>query len=92
MIIPYIKAHGARNDFLLTWREQLPTGLTDFTSAAIAICNRHTGVGADGWLLMSRQVEDADAGIELYNSDGSRSEMSGNGSVDFCYACFSTFK
>jgi diaminopimelate epimerase len=79
MIIPFIKAHGARNDFLLTWRDQLPSGLTDSATAAVAICDRHTGVGADGWLLMSRQVEGADAAIELYNSDGSRSEMSGNG-------------
>ncbi len=78
MNIPFTKAHGARNDFLLTWRDELPDGLDDIASAAIAICDRHTGIGADGWLLMSPGVSE-DAKIELWNSDGSRSEISGNG-------------
>ncbi|HTM14754.1 MAG TPA: diaminopimelate epimerase [Bryobacteraceae bacterium] len=84
MKIPFTKAHGAHNDFLLTWRDQLPAGLADMASVAVAICDRHTGVGADGWLLVSRSSgvrENAteDASIELWNSDGSRSEISGNG-------------
>jgi len=80
MKIPFTKAHGARNDFLLTWRDQLPAGLSDIARAAVAICDRYTGVGADGWLLISRRTGDAeDASIELWNSDGSRSEISGNG-------------
>ena len=80
MKIPFTKAHGARNDFLLTWRDQLPAGLSDMAGAAVAICDRYTGIGADGWLLISRgsgTIEDAS--IELWNSDGSRSEISGNG-------------
>jgi diaminopimelate epimerase len=77
MNIPYTKAHGARNDFLLTWRDRLPATL-DAPAAAIAICDRHTGVGADGWLVVSHS-QSADVAIELWNSDGSRSEMSGNG-------------
>ena len=84
MKIPFTKAHGARNDFLLTWRDQLPAGLRDLTAAAVAICDRHTGVGADGWLLVSPgEVEEqgapSPAAIELWNSDGSRSDLSGNG-------------
>jgi diaminopimelate epimerase len=77
MNIPFTKAHGARNDFLLSWRERLPASF-DAPSAAVAICDRHTGVGADGWLLVSPS-RPADIAIELWNSDGSRSEMSGNG-------------
>jgi len=84
MSIPFTKAHGARNDFLLTWREQLPAAF-DAPSAAVAICDRYTGVGADGWLLVS-YAEGADGGIELWNSDGSRSEISGNGTR--CAAAF----
>jgi len=84
MNIPFTKAHGARNDFLLTWRDQLPSTF-DTPSAAVAICDRHTGVGADGWLLVS-QAETADGAIELWNSDGSRSEISGNGTR--CAAAF----
>jgi diaminopimelate epimerase len=77
MNIPYTKAHGARNDFLLTRRDALPTKF-DAPAAAIAICDRYTGAGADGWLLISN-TPDADGAIELWNSDGSRSEISGNG-------------
>lgn len=76
--IPFVKAHGARNDFLLTWREELPGAIGDPAAAARAICDRHTGVGADGWILLSATA-DADAAIELFNSDGSASEISGNG-------------
>ncbi|MEQ1883597.1 MAG: diaminopimelate epimerase [Bryobacteraceae bacterium] len=79
MNIPFTKAHGARNDFLLTWRHQLPEGLTDIAAASVAICDRHTGAGADGWMLVSKGGGDANGGIELWNSDGSRSEISGNG-------------
>src|SRR5262249_15907649 len=37
------------------------------------------GAGADGWILISRAAGVADGAIELWNSDGSRSEISGNG-------------
>lgn len=75
MKIPFTKAHGARNDFLLTWRDELEIYAP---AVARAICDRHTGVGADGWIILSR-TDDADAEIELWNSDGSLSEISGNG-------------
>jgi diaminopimelate epimerase len=76
--IPFAKAHGARNDFLLTWRGELPGEMGDPAAAARGICDRNTGVGADGWILLA-PAADADAAIELWNSDGSRSEISGNG-------------
>lgn len=84
MILPFTKAHGARNDFLLTWRDELPAHF-DASAAAVAICDRHTGVGADGWLLVSK-TPSADGQIELWNSDGSASEISGNGTR--CAAAF----
>jgi len=77
--IPFVKAHGARNDFLLTWRDQLPGEAGDLADLAHAICERHTGVGADGWIVVGTGTEGAHASIELWNSDGSRSEISGNG-------------
>ncbi|MGH9661017.1 MAG: diaminopimelate epimerase, partial [Bryobacteraceae bacterium] len=49
---------------------------------ARALCNRHAGVGADGWLVVSR----AEFAIRLFNSDGSDSEISGNGTR--CAAAF----
>ena len=76
MKIPFTKAHGAKNDFLLTWRRDAPED--DLPRIARVICERHTGVGADGWILVT-PAEDADAAIELYNSDGSAAALSGNG-------------
>jgi diaminopimelate epimerase len=84
MTIPYVKAHGARNDFLLTWSEQAPP---DLAAASRAICDRHAGAGADGWLLVSRPAAaNQDGAIRLFNSDGSESELSGNGTR--CAAAF----
>ena len=79
MTIPFTKAHGARNDFLLTWRDRLPAAARDCAALARAICDRHTGAGADGWILLANADGAAHAAIELWNSDGSRSEISGNG-------------
>jgi diaminopimelate epimerase len=84
MAIPFIKAHGAHNDFLLTWAAQAPAG--DRVAMARAICDRHTGVGADGWLLVKPSGGGCDGSIELYNSDGSKAELSGNGTR--CAAAF----
>jgi len=78
MKIPFTKAHGAKNDFLLTWKRDAPEG--DRTAMARAICDRHTGVGADGWMLVDRPADaDVEGAIKLYNSDGSTAEISGNG-------------
>ena len=80
MIIPFHKLHGAKNDFLLTAMADLPQGL-DLPAIAIAICNRYTGIGADGWMLveMAPLGSAIDATIRLLNSDGSEAELSGNG-------------
>jgi diaminopimelate epimerase len=76
MKIPFTKAHGAHNDFLLTWRETVAEATPEI---ARAICERHTGVGADGWILVERGRGQCDAAIHLFNSDGSTAEISGNG-------------
>ncbi len=87
MIIPFTKAHGAHNDFLLTWQRDLPQDALDLVEIARAICDRRTGVGADGWLLVEeRNGEEAHAAIRLWNSDGSTSPISGNGTR--CAAAF----
>jgi diaminopimelate epimerase len=78
MKFPFVKLHGAKNDFLLTYAEDAPAaGLPDF---AVAICDRYTGIGADGWMLVDRSGGPGyDASIRLFNSDGSEPELSGNG-------------
>jgi diaminopimelate epimerase len=72
------KHHGLGNDFLVL----LGTGaeLAVITpDQAVRWCDRHTGVGADGLLLGVTDDPDADLVMTLYNADGSRAEMSGNG-------------
>ena len=78
MKIPFVKLHGAKNDFLITRIQDAPAA--DLPEVAIAICNRYTGVGADGWMLIDATPRDGyDATIRLFNSDGSEPELSGNG-------------
>ena len=84
MKVPFTKAHGASNDFLLTWAHAAPRDSQ--RDVARAMCYRHTGIGADGWILVSPGPGDAHASIRLYNSDGSDSEISGNGTR--CAAAF----
>ncbi len=87
MRIPFAKAHGARNDFLLTWVGEAPDKVLG--EVARAICDRHTGPGADGWILISPPAQGNlihDGAIRLFNSDGSESEISGNGTR--CAAAF----
>jgi diaminopimelate epimerase len=89
MTIPFLKAHGAKNDFLLTAAADVPPGVPH-ADLARAICDRHTGIGADGWLHVATPVEDADGEIRLFNADGSKAEISGNGTR--CAAAFLTYR
>jgi diaminopimelate epimerase len=78
MNIPFVKLHGAKNDFLLTYIEDAPTN--GFPEIAVGICDRYTGVGGDGWMLIDRAAGPGyDASIRLFNCDGSEPELSGNG-------------
>jgi diaminopimelate epimerase len=59
----------------------------DWPSIARAWCDRSTGIGADGLLLLDR-IDDVNARMRLFNSDGSAAEMSGNGARCFAFALF----
>jgi diaminopimelate epimerase len=69
------KWHGAGNDFLVEVSENGTAPWWDATRAR-AVCDRTTGVGADGLLLATLGSE---VSMTLYNADGSDAEMSGNG-------------
>ena len=71
----FTKLHGAGNDFIVV---DARGQSRDWSQLAIAICDRHTGVGADG-LLTVNPSEVAALRMGLYNSDGSEAELSGNG-------------
>ena len=69
------KHHGLGNDFLVC----LDPGVEPDAELARTVCDRHTGVGADGLLFGLTPNGDADLRMVLLNADGSRAEMSGNG-------------
>jgi diaminopimelate epimerase len=73
--VPFVKAHALGNDFLLARTEALPAG--DHAGLARRVCHRHHGIGADGMMTVRRQG--GDVTTRLWNADGSRSELSGNG-------------
>jgi diaminopimelate epimerase len=80
MNIPFYKVCACGNDFLLIDGAEVEGRLAakDLSSFTQHICDRHTGVGADGveWMYPHSQ---ADVEIRLINADGSEAEISGNG-------------
>ncbi len=73
----FTKMHGAGNDYVYVnaFTEKLPHNLP---ALAVAVSDRHTGIGADGLILICPS-ERGDARMRMYNADGSESEMCGNG-------------
>jgi diaminopimelate epimerase len=84
-----VKAHAFGNDFLLAQESGIPAG-ADRAALARELCERHRGIGADGLIVHSelRSASGAHGSVSgfgggvrmsLLNSDGSYSEVSGNG-------------
>jgi diaminopimelate epimerase len=71
----FIKAHAYGNDFLYV--EHALVGDVPPVPLAQELCDRHTGIGADGLILYTPTA--AGATMMLLNADGSRAEVSGNG-------------
>ncbi|CAA9440526.1 MAG: Diaminopimelate epimerase [uncultured Rubrobacteraceae bacterium] len=72
----FTKMHGAGNDFIISDPGEVP--VADLAGFARRVCDRHFGVGADG-LLVPAPSDVADFKMVYLNSDGSLSEMCGNG-------------
>ena len=73
--LDFTKMHGAGNDYVYIdarGRER------DWPALAVAMSDRHTGVGSDGIILMA-DSDRADLRMRIYNADGSQGEMCGNG-------------
>lgn len=75
------KHHGLGNDFLVVFEPEVD----DVAELARTLCDRRRGVGADG-LLVGSAADGYTARMVLYNADGSRAEMSGNGVRCFAQA------
>ena len=73
--INFIKAHAYGNDFLFI--DESAVTADEAAGVATSICDRHSGVGADG--LIFYRITTAGAAMKLFNADGSVAELSGNG-------------
>jgi diaminopimelate epimerase len=71
----FFKAHAYGNDFLYV--EAGDAGARRLPDLARELCDRHTGVGADGLIVFNRTAEGAS--MRLFNADGGFAEVSGNG-------------
>ena len=76
MKISFTKMHGCGNDYIYV--DMFKTPAFDFEKAAIALSDRHFGIGGDGIILVCPS-DKADAKMRIFNADGSEGMMCGNG-------------
>lgn len=74
----FTKMHGCGNDYVYIngFTEHIPA--EEKPALVRRISDRHFGIGSDGAIFINPS-EDADFEMEMYNGDGSRAEMCGNG-------------
>jgi diaminopimelate epimerase len=83
-MLRFTKMNGAGNDFVMIDNRAGEVRLRP--EQIVRICDRHSGVGADGILLLERGSNGADFRMRYYNRDGGEAEMCGNGAR--CFARF----
>lgn len=75
------KYNASGNDFVIFQAiDNAYFGSIDRSKLAQKLCNRFSGVGADGMIIIKRSSSSSDFAWEFYNSDGSKAAMCGNGS------------
>ena len=74
MKLNFIKMHGAGNVYVDGMKYQIP----DESAAAKKLSDRHFSVGGDGLIIIKKGTK-ADYEMVMYNADGSRGAMCGNG-------------
>lgn len=72
----FTKMQGAGNDYIYV--DCTKEELKNPEKTAIAVSDRHFGIGSDG-LILIKKSESADFFMDMYNADGSRGKMCGNG-------------
>lgn len=78
MIIKFTKMHGCGNDYVYVngFTEKIPA--EDKPEAVRKLSDRHFGIGSDGVIFINPS-NIADFEMEMWNADGTRAEMCGNG-------------
>ena len=81
--LDFFKYQGAGNDFVIV--DNFNQFIQNRSVLAAHICDRHYGVGADGFIA-AEPSDEADIKMAFYNADGSEASMCGNG-----IRCFAKF-
>lgn len=77
--IRFTKMHGCGNDYI--YINMMEQKIANPQAAAIALSDRHKGIGSDGLVLIGASpVPEADYSMHIYNADGSEAMMCGNAS------------
>lgn len=71
----FTKVHGQGNDFVVI--DGTKEKVADYSKAAVMVCDRHYGIGADGFVIILPSKTE-DFRMRIFNSDGSEAEMCGN--------------
>src|SRR5690242_11484867 len=74
--LEFTKMHGCGNDYVYV--VAVKSRPADPAALSVKVSDRRFGVGGDGLILLCPS-HSADARMEMYNADGSRAEMCGNG-------------
>jgi diaminopimelate epimerase len=79
--LKFTKMHGLGNDYIYVEGFTQPLDSLDAPAVCRKMSDRHKGIGADGLILILPPSKGtaADVRMEMYNADGSRGEMCGNG-------------
>ena len=76
MRFSFTKMHGIGNDYVYV--NGFKETIEDPSEAAKIVSDRHFGIGSDGLIIIQPSAR-ADCEMEMYNADGSRGKMCGNG-------------
>ena len=74
----FTKMHGCGNDYIYVYTGTEHVADEDKPELAVRLSDRHKGIGSDG-LIFINPTDEADFEMEMYNSDGSKGAMCGNG-------------
>ncbi|MCR5746677.1 MAG: diaminopimelate epimerase [Lachnospiraceae bacterium] len=74
----FTKMHGCGNDYIYIYTGYEQVSDSSKSALALRLSDRHKGVGSDG-LIFINPTDKADFEMEMYNSDGSKGAMCGNG-------------
>lgn len=72
----FTKMHGCGNDYVYV--NGFTEKVADKPKAVVTLSDRHFGIGSDGVIFINPSQQ-ADFEMEMYNADGTRAEMCGNG-------------